>query len=152
LSIIFTPVLFYDDFSIDFRVFTYEQFWKDLSTFSQAWDKVLLPNSFTYNPGSSHRVVEQVRINFYKTKKTNIYFWQIPKESRLLQPSPIMMLKAVKNSVEIEGMRRAHIRDAAAICEFMAYFEEKVCRHQLDLTFALIFLFRDLKVKSGMSF
>jgi Xaa-Pro aminopeptidase len=51
---------------------------------------------------------------------------QIPKESRLLQPSPIMMLKAVKNSVEIQGMRRAHIRDGTAICEFMAYFEDKV--------------------------
>jgi Xaa-Pro aminopeptidase len=111
------------------RVFAYEQFWKDLSTFSQAWDKVLLPSSFSTNPGSSHRVIEQVKSTKYKIAQFyNIFFsiQQIPKESRFLQPSPIMMLKAVKNIIEIQGMRRAHVRDGTAMCEFMAYFEDKV--------------------------
>jgi Xaa-Pro aminopeptidase len=35
-------------------------------------------------------------------------------------------MKAEKNPVEREGMRRAHVRDAAALCDFMAYFEYKV--------------------------
>ncbi|XP_059488779.1 xaa-Pro aminopeptidase 1-like isoform X2 [Neocloeon triangulifer] len=91
------------------RIFEYDQFWKDLPTFSQSWNKVLLPVQFSYNSGCSHRVVTQV-----------------PEEKRMMQPSPIMMLKAVKNSVEIEGMKRAHIRDAVALCEFMAYFEDKM--------------------------
>ncbi|XP_065349359.1 xaa-Pro aminopeptidase 1-like isoform X2 [Cloeon dipterum] len=91
------------------RVLEYDQFWRDLPTFLQSWNKVLLPSMFNYNPGCSHRVVSLV-----------------PEEKRLLLPSPIMMLKAVKNSVEIEGMRRAHVRDAAAVCEFMAYLEDKL--------------------------
>lgn len=47
-------------------------------------------------------------------------------EKTLARPSPIMLLKAVKNKVEIEGMRRSHIRDAAALCLFMSYIEDKV--------------------------
>lgn len=35
-------------------------------------------------------------------------------------------MKALKNQVEREGMRKAHVRDAAAFCDFMAYFEAKV--------------------------
>ena len=35
-------------------------------------------------------------------------------------PSPIAAAKAVKNAIEIQGMRDAHIRDAVAICELLA--------------------------------
>ena len=37
-----------------------------------------------------------------------------------------MLLKAKKNTVEIHGMQQAHIRDAAAMCEFFAYFDKMV--------------------------
>ena len=135
-------------------MFAYEQFWKDLSTFSQAWDKVLLPSSFSTNPGSSHRVIEQVKSPKFK-KLSNFFFsiQQIPKESRFLQPSPIMMLKAVKNSIEIQGMRRAHVRDGTAMCEFMAYFEDKVifCYYFLIYFANHVLHFRCLRVRSGLN-
>jgi Xaa-Pro aminopeptidase len=35
-------------------------------------------------------------------------------------------MKAQKNRVEIGGMREAHIRDAVALCDFLAYLEESV--------------------------
>jgi len=35
-------------------------------------------------------------------------------------------MKARKNQIEREGMRRAHIRDAVALCDFLAHFEESV--------------------------
>ena len=41
-------------------------------------------------------------------------------------PSPIIFMKARKNPVEVDGMRKAHIRDAAALCDFFAHFEEAV--------------------------
>ena len=36
---------------------------------------------------------------------------------------PIVLMKAVKNSVEIEGARAAHRRDGAAVVRFLAWFE-----------------------------
>ena len=49
-------------------------------------------------------------------------------------PSPIESLKAVKNEVELEGMRRAHLHDGLALTRFVHYLKtkykpsEKVCR------------------------
>jgi Xaa-Pro aminopeptidase len=41
-------------------------------------------------------------------------------------PSPIIFMKARKNHIEIDGMRRAHIRDAVAVCDFLAHLEDAV--------------------------
>lgn len=57
----------------------------------------------------------------------------IPKKKRLPLPSPIIFMKAAKNKVEREGMRRAHIRDAAAMCQFLAYFEARVCIQETNM-------------------
>src|SRR5215467_10729112 len=38
---------------------------------------------------------------------------------------PITLMKAVKNSVEIEGMRAAHRRDGAAVARFLAWLERE---------------------------
>ncbi|KAI8809490.1 peptidase M24, structural domain-containing protein [Cladochytrium replicatum] len=40
--------------------------------------------------------------------------------------SPIMSAKAVKNPAEVEGFRRCHIRDAAALSNFFAWMEEEL--------------------------
>lgn len=50
----------------------------------------------------------------------------IPPERRLLQLTPACHSKAVKNTVEIEGMRNAHIRDAVALCEYFCWLEKEV--------------------------
>lgn len=50
----------------------------------------------------------------------------IPKMRRLIQASPIALLKAVKNESEIQGMRNAHIKDAVTLCEFFSYLEKNV--------------------------
>jgi Xaa-Pro aminopeptidase len=64
-----------------------------------------------------------------------------------------MMLKAVKNSIEIQGMRRAHVRDGTAMCEFMAYFEDKVifCYYFLIYFANHVLHFRCLRVRSGLN-
>jgi Xaa-Pro aminopeptidase len=38
-------------------------------------------------------------------------------------PDPIALMKAVKNPVEIEGAREAHIRDGAAVTRFLAWLD-----------------------------
>lgn len=39
---------------------------------------------------------------------------------------PCILPKATKNAVEIEGARRAHLRDAAAVIEFLTWFDATV--------------------------
>ena len=38
---------------------------------------------------------------------------------------PIALMKAVKNPVEIEGAREAHLRDGAAVTRFLAWFDRE---------------------------
>lgn len=45
---------------------------------------------------------------------------------RLTGLTPIAALKAVKNPVEIEGMRQCHIRDGAAVCEYLAWLQNQL--------------------------
>ena len=47
-------------------------------------------------------------------------------ERAYLGPGPIPMFKAVKNAVEVEGKRSAHIRDGAAMVRFLRWLEEAV--------------------------
>ena len=41
-------------------------------------------------------------------------------------PSPVSHLKSIKNSVEIEWMREAHLRDGAALAEFWLWLETRI--------------------------
>lgn len=40
--------------------------------------------------------------------------------------SPISIAKAIKNPIEIEGMKAAHIRDAVALVKYFAWLEDKI--------------------------
>ncbi|CAN7990211.1 unnamed protein product [Ixodes hexagonus] len=51
---------------------------------------------------------------------------QVPKERRIESTNPVMLRKAIKNETEIECMRRAHIKDAVALCEFFVWMESQV--------------------------
>ncbi|XP_053978768.1 xaa-Pro aminopeptidase 1-like isoform X1 [Hylaeus volcanicus] len=86
----------------------YTSIWYDLRTMSQAWNLVWLPTRCGYSPGASMEI-----------------FNSIPQEKRLPKPSPVLSFRAEKNNVEAEGMRRSHLRDAVAMCDFLAYMEEQ---------------------------
>ncbi|XP_076678349.1 xaa-Pro aminopeptidase ApepP [Andrena cerasifolii] len=40
--------------------------------------------------------------------------------------TPISIMKAIKNSVEIEGMKAAHVRDAVALVKYFAWLEHEI--------------------------
>jgi Xaa-Pro aminopeptidase len=40
--------------------------------------------------------------------------------------SPVQDAKAIKNEVELEGMRQCHIRDGTALVEFFAWLENEL--------------------------
>ncbi|KAI0777354.1 Creatinase/aminopeptidase [Trametes elegans] len=50
----------------------------------------------------------------------------IGKENVVVARSPVTDLKAIKNDVEIEGFRRSHIRDGAALVRYFAWLEEQL--------------------------
>ena len=51
---------------------------------------------------------------------------QVPEYKRRTAPSPLILMKAEKNAVEVEGMKNAHLRDAVALCDFLSLLQEEV--------------------------
>ena len=57
-----------------------------------------------------------------------------------LSTGPVPLFKAVKNATEIEGMRRAHLRDGVALVRFLVWLEEAArsrASSELDVAKAL---------------
>ncbi|KAI6657471.1 hypothetical protein LOD99_217 [Oopsacas minuta] len=52
----------------------------------------------------------------------------IPEEKTVILPDCVQRMKAIKNEVEIDCMRRSHLRDAIAVCEYVRWLEESVKR------------------------
>jgi Xaa-Pro aminopeptidase len=50
----------------------------------------------------------------------------IGQENAVLIPSPVAAMKAIKNETEIEGFRKCHIRDGAALVCYFAWLEEQL--------------------------
>uniref|UniRef100_A0A182P193 Aminopeptidase P N-terminal domain-containing protein n=1 Tax=Anopheles epiroticus TaxID=199890 RepID=A0A182P193_9DIPT len=50
----------------------------------------------------------------------------IPADQRIQQYSVVAKMKAVKNAVEASGMRRAHVRDGAAVVRYLHWLEQNV--------------------------
>lgn len=55
----------------------------------------------------------------------------VPQKSLLAELTPIAVMKAIKNSVEIEGMKNAHVKDAAALCCYFSWLEKNVQREKI---------------------
>ncbi|XP_058827106.1 xaa-Pro aminopeptidase ApepP-like [Topomyia yanbarensis] len=60
------------------------------------------------------------------TSCSHAFYAQIPADQRIQLYSLVATKRAVKNSVEAEGMRRAHIRDGAAVVRYLHWLEENV--------------------------
>jgi Xaa-Pro aminopeptidase len=43
-----------------------------------------------------------------------------------MQQSPIALLKAVKNTTELDGLRKAHIRDGAAVVQYLSWLDNQM--------------------------
>ena len=58
----------------------------------------------------------------------------VPAGTRLEKESPIVDMKACKNAAELQGMRNCHLRDGAAVVEFMCWLEEAMAVGQQGIT------------------
>ncbi|MCX6600709.1 MAG: aminopeptidase P family protein [bacterium] len=55
-----------------------------------------------------------------------------PRTKLILRESPIMLMKAAKNSAELRGMRRAHVRDGVAMVKFLYWLEQSLGRRRIS--------------------
>ncbi|KAG8193880.1 hypothetical protein JTE90_011440 [Oedothorax gibbosus] len=55
----------------------------------------------------------------------------IPEKDRLLKDTSICLSKAIKNEQEIKCARNAHIKDAAALCEFHCWLSKSVSHQNI---------------------
>jgi len=55
-----------------------------------------------------------------------------PRAKLILRESPIMLMKAAKNSSEIRGMRQAHVRDGVAMVKFLYWLEQSLGRRRVS--------------------
>lgn len=57
----------------------------------------------------------------------------LPKEVRVIsKPNPIVLMKAKKNPIELENIRRCHIRDAVAMTRFMYWLKTRVGKEEIS--------------------
>lgn len=85
----------------------YSTIYSDLRRATES--KILIPMGGTFQRGVSAAIAQSVPVN-----------------KILFLLSPIIYLKAQKNLDEIKGMRKAHLRDAVAMCTVLSYLESKV--------------------------
>ena len=45
--------------------------------------------------------------------------------------TPVTLMKAIKNDVELAGFEACHVRDAAALCQYLAWLEKSVSSGQI---------------------
>lgn len=68
--------------------------------------KILIPAAGTFQRGASAAIAQSV-----------------PAPKRMFLLSPIIYLKAQKNVAEAKGMKKAHHKDAVAMCTLLSYLE-----------------------------
>ncbi|XP_067618763.1 xaa-Pro aminopeptidase 2 isoform X2 [Eurosta solidaginis] len=88
------------------KIKEYYKVWNDLRTYAQIWKRILVPGPCVQEEGSSEAV-----------------FAALPSNIIYVESSPIIFMRAQKTPEEQRGMREAHVRDAAAICEAMSILE-----------------------------
>lgn len=69
---------------------------------------------------------EKAKIWIDKTRSNYAISRIIPEKSLLNKQNPVTPMKACKNKDEMEGMKRAHIVDGAAMANFIAWLENEV--------------------------
>eukprot|EP00743_Colponemidia_sp_Colp-15_P002289 GILK01002480.1.p1 GENE.GILK01002480.1~~GILK01002480.1.p1 ORF type:complete len:612 (-),score=125.84 GILK01002480.1:1751-3586(-) len=72
---------------------------------------------------------------WFDPSRSNLALFNCLHAERVLEKaSPIVMAKALKNEVELQGMRNCHLRDGAALIKFLSWLEAEISAGRQDLT------------------
>ncbi|GMN66244.1 hypothetical protein TIFTF001_035343 [Ficus carica] len=53
-------------------------------------------------------------------------YTKLNSEKVLLRPSPLALAKALKNPIELDGLKKAHIRDGAAVVQYLVWLDKQM--------------------------
>ncbi|KAF6213972.1 hypothetical protein GE061_011701 [Apolygus lucorum] len=85
------------------EVSPYDNFWSDWKKDVQTHKKIFVPESANYQ-----------------------IYSRVPADKMIFKKSPLLDMKALKNPVEVSASRRAHIKDAVALCKLYYQMEREV--------------------------
>ncbi|KAJ3344970.1 hypothetical protein HDU83_004568 [Entophlyctis luteolus] len=108
--------------AVDIR--PYDDIFADLSDFT----RLNSPKKLWAAPSCSLAISNAVSGNDGSTIGTK------PNPHLKLAASPIASLKAIKNSVEIEGFRSCHIRDGAALVRYFSWLERQLADPSVEIS------------------
>lgn len=121
------------------QIHDYDSIFDELESLSDQWNSVLLGQKWAYSGGASYAL-----------------YRLIPDNKRNFDLSPVMLMKAKKNQVEIRGMESANIRDAVALIDFADILEQGMERgedwDELKADKRLTALRREQDLNRGLSF
>lgn len=103
----------------------YDSILKEVEKLAIEGARVLVDSS-TVNAAivNTFKFVANKKRNKSKSHENANGYMNIP--TVVYRSSPISVAKAVKNQIEIEGMRNAHLRDAVALTQFWAWLENEI--------------------------
>ncbi|KAJ9098924.1 hypothetical protein QFC20_005839 [Naganishia adeliensis] len=115
----------------DITVKPYDSIWNDLSALGKTVEESLEGDT---KPKETEEKVEDILRKIDncngKIMVGSHTSWAVAlalgESNIVIRPSPIEDAKALKNSVELEGMRQCHIRDGAALARYFAWLEEQL--------------------------
>ncbi|RVE53172.1 hypothetical protein evm_002269 [Chilo suppressalis] len=99
------------------RVNDYANIYADLRRATEG--RILIPTSGTFQRGASAAIAQSVPLN-----------------KQVFQTSPIIYLKAQKNEAEVKGIKKAHLRDAVAMCTLLCYLQDQKIAHMSEISIA----------------
>lgn len=83
------------------------------------------PYNAIYEDLTKINLKNKVMMDFSKTNFSILN--NLPAEAQILDmPCPTVLMKAVKNPVEVENEKKAHIKDGVAICKFLHWLKTNV--------------------------
>ncbi|KAK3033837.1 hypothetical protein RJ639_034255 [Escallonia herrerae] len=111
----------YDAVSSDVALLANEQ----LSPFSKHME---IDSSETGITGSGTNVAQEERHNriWVDPRCCFALYSKLNSDQVLLQPSPLALAKAIKNSAEMDGLKKAHIRDGAAVVQYLVWLDKQM--------------------------
>lgn len=79
--------------------------------------------------------------------------FQLPESQIKILNSPALLRKDTKNEVEARGMRKSHVRDAVALCQFLARLEEEITAGDTSWTeLKVVKELDELRTKQNLSY
>uniref|UniRef100_A0A0N5A565 Xaa-Pro aminopeptidase 1 n=1 Tax=Parastrongyloides trichosuri TaxID=131310 RepID=A0A0N5A565_PARTI len=79
----------------------------------------------SYHESNKHNINHKIWI----PSTTNYKLSSLVNDNNIFtSPSPVQVMKATKNDIELKGMKECHIRDSAAVIEFLIYLENELSK------------------------